>query len=203
MLDYTLRGIKERALTAIAIRIGQVLHPTTITFMAFMVGLIGVWLLVIKQYNLGLIFWLLNRILDGLDGTVARQNKLQSDLGGYLDIVTDFVIYALIPIALVFSDPTAPRYLSLAILLATFYVNAASWMYLAAILEKRAQGSAARGEMTTVTMPAGLIGGAETIIFYCLFLLFPAYIASLFVTMSLLVSITIGQRLVWAVRHLS
>jgi len=202
MLDHILRGLKERALTAIAIQIGQVLHPTTITFMAFMVGLIGVWLLVIKQYNLGLIFWLLNRILDGLDGTVARQNKLQSDLGGYLDIVTDFVIYALIPIALVFSDPTAPRYLALAVLLATFYVNAASWMYLAAILEKRAQGSAAQGEMTTITMPAGLIGGAETIIFYSLFMLFPAYIASLFVIMSLLVTVTIGQRVIWAVRQL-
>ena len=202
MLDHALRGIKERALTAIAIQIGQVLHPTTITFMAFIMGLIGVWLLVIKQYNLGLIFWLCNRILDGLDGTVARQNKLQSDLGGYLDIVTDFVIYALIPLALVFSDPTLPRYLALAVLLATFYVNAASWMYLAAILEKRAQGSAAQGEMTTITMPAGLIGGAETIIFYSLFMLFPAYIASLFVIMSLLVTVTIGQRLVWAVRQL-
>ena len=56
------------------------------------------------------------------------------------------------------------------LLVASFYVNAASWMYLAALLEQRNDGAAARGETTAVTMPPGLIGGAETVAFYAAFL---------------------------------
>jgi hypothetical protein len=58
-------------------------------------------------------------------------------------------------------------------LLGSFFVNAASWMYLSAVLERRGAGAAARGERTTVTMPPGLIAGAETVVLYTLFLVFP------------------------------
>ena len=42
--------------------------------------------------NIALILFLINRILDGIDGTMARLSK--TDLGGYYDIVCDFFIYA-------------------------------------------------------------------------------------------------------------
>jgi hypothetical protein len=51
-------------------------------------------------------------------------------------------------------------------------------------------------------MPAGLIGGTETIIFYSLFLLWPLYLVPLYLLMAGLVLVTVGQRLVWASRHL-
>lgn len=51
-------------------------------------------------------------------------------------------------------------------------------------------------------MPNGLIEGAETILFYCLFLLFPTALTFLFWTMSVLVFVTMLQRFVWARRHL-
>ena len=92
--------------------------------------------------------------------------------------------------------------MALALLLSSFYVNAASWMYLSAVLEKRSVGAAARGETTSVTMPSGLIEGTETILFYALFLLFPGSLPLLFGAMSLLVWLTVGQRLIWALRHL-
>jgi phosphatidylglycerophosphate synthase len=130
---------------------------------------------------------------------VARLHRRQSDLGGYLDILADYVVYAGFPLALVIGTPSRAGYLSLALLLAIFYLNTASWMYLAAILEKRQHGS---GELTTITMPAGLIGGTETIIFYTLFLIWPHYLVPLYLLMSGLVLVTVGQRLVWAVRHL-
>ena len=60
-------------------------------------------------------------------------------------------------------------------------------MYLAAILEQRHEGAAARGESTTVTMPPGLIGGAETVGFYVAFFLWPAYQTWLFQAMAALV----------------
>ena len=76
-------------------------------------------------------------------------------------------------------------------------------MYLAAILEKRNQGTYQKKELTTITMPSGLVGGAETVLFYCVFILWPQQLVVLFVLMGVLVLVTIGQRLIWAVRHLS
>jgi phosphatidylglycerophosphate synthase len=150
---------------------------------------------------LGFIFWFLNRVFDALDGSVARLRRTQSDFGGYLDIVVDFVVYALIPVGLAMGVSGTAVTISLIFLLCTYYVNAASWMYLAAILEKRLHNQ--DGRLTTITMPAGIIGGTETIIFYTAFIVFPAYLAWLFSLMSLLIVVTILQRLVWAARHLS
>ncbi len=59
-----------------------------------------------------------------------------------------------------------------------------------------------RGELTTVAMPATVIGGAETILFYCLFLLWPGALSWLFTLMALLVLVGVGVRLHWARRHL-
>ncbi len=89
-----------------------------------------------------------------------------------------------------------------AALLGSFFVNAASWMYLSAVLERRGAGARARGELTTVTMPPGLIAGAETVVLYTLFLLVPSRLAELFALMAALVYATVVQRLVWAWRHL-
>jgi phosphatidylglycerophosphate synthase len=176
--------------------------PVAVTLIALAVGLVGIVLLTQQYYGWGLACWLLNRILDGLDGSMARVHHRQSDWGGYVDILADFLVYAGFPVALVVGAPSTGGYLSLAFLLACFYLNTASWMYLAAILEKRKHGVRARGELTTITMPAGLIGGTETIIFYSLFLLWPVYLIPLFALMSGLVLVTVGQRVVWASQHL-
>lgn len=201
MLDDLLRGTKDRLLESLVRRAGVALHPTWVTGVGLLVGLVGVGLLAQGQYEWGLLCWLLNRLLDAVDGTVARVHDRQSDLGGYLDILADFTVYGLLPVALVYSVPSEGNYLALALLLTMFYINAASWMYLAAILEKRRV--ARRAQLTSVEMPAGLIGGVETFVFYCLFILFPAHLLPLFVLMSALVLITIGQRVVWALRVLA
>jgi len=202
MLDNALRGAKDRILLQAALGMGQTIHPTTITLLAAVMGLVAVVLLAIQQYWLGLLFWMINRFLDGLDGTIARKNQLQTDFGGYLDIVLDFVVYAFIPVALVYANPSETMYLSLALMLAIFYINAASWMYLSAILEKRAHGAKAQGELTSVTMPTGIIGGAETVLFYCAFMIWPGYLFWLFNLMSILVVVSIIQRIIWAVHHI-
>ncbi|MEZ4605660.1 MAG: hypothetical protein R2865_02330 [Deinococcales bacterium] len=84
-------------------------------------------------------------------------------------------------------------------LLSSFYINAASWMYLAALLEKRA----VKHSLTSIIMPAGLIEGAETILFFSLFMLFPEHLYQLFSLMATLVIITVIQRLWWVFRRLS
>jgi phosphatidylglycerophosphate synthase len=202
MVDRLLRIPKEQVLTPIAARLLRRMHPTTMTLVAFGVGgaaTLAIWR---SSYLLGLVLWLLNRALDGLDGTLARISDQQSDFGGYLDILLDTVMYAAIPTALAFSVDHPQAYQALVLLLTSFYVNGASWMYVAALLEKRRAGAAASRELTTITMPSGLIEGTETIAFFVLFLLFPHAMVVLFVVMAVLTFFTIGQRLAWAARAL-
>jgi phosphatidylglycerophosphate synthase len=202
MLDERLRDTKEILFInlALGLRLNRI-HPVFLTLIAFVLGLIACLLLCQGIYWGGLLFWWGNRIFDGLDGTVARVEALQSDLGGYLDILADFVIYALLPIALVWAMPTMPAFIALAFLLGSFYVNGASWMYLAAILEKRRWS--APDQKTTVNMPAGLVGGAETIVLYSIFIIWPETLVPLFGLMALLVAVTVVQRVIWAAKHLA
>ncbi len=202
MFDNSARNFKERIFTPLS-RPFRRLCPELLTWLALVLGVTTAVLLWRQLYGWAFLFWVLNRTFDGLDGTVARLTERQSDFGGYLDILLDFVVYAAIPIGLVLGRPSPVNYQLLALLLGVFYVNAASWMYLAAILEKRALGATTKGEQTTVTMPVGLVGGVETIVFYGVFMLFPDQTAVLFGMMAILTAVTIGQRLLWAKRHLS
>lgn len=202
MIDKLLRSPKEEILAPLARSPLRTIHPNAITLVAFGVGLAASLAAWQQATLLALGLWLLNRVLDGLDGTLARLQHKESDLGGYLDIVLDIIVYAAIPLGLALGVHTTAGYLALALLLSSFYINAASWMYLAALLEKRKSGARTQGELTAITMPGGLIEGTETIIFYTLFLLVPWAMVPLFVTMALLVLVTVGQRLVWAVRNL-
>ena len=201
MLDKVLRPPKERLLLPAA-RLTRQVHPTVLTLTAFAVGVLAVGAVLLHAPRLALGLWLANRFLDGLDGSAARFQHRQSDWGGYLDILLDMVVYAALPIALVAAAPTPAGYLSLALLLAVYYLNGGSWLYLAALLEKRRQGAGTRGETTSITMPSGLIEGAETVVCYCVFLLWPGQVVLLFSVFAGLVLVTVGQRLVWAARTL-
>lgn len=185
--------------------VGRRVHPMVVTLAAFVIGLGAAGSAALGANRMALALWLANRVLDGFDGTLARAQGAQSDIGGYVDIVLDFVVYAAVPFGLVLgAAPPERATLALAALalVASFYVNAASWMYLAAILERRGAGAASRGELTTITMPRGLVGGTETIVFYVLFLMFPRSLLLLFMLMTALVLVTVVQRLIWAVRRL-
>ena len=199
MLDGYLRGIKDRLAEPLAQKMSNI-SPNLLSLVGFIIGLGSAFLVYIGQNAGALILWLLNRGMDGLDGEVARAHNKQDDFGGYLDILSDFVIYAVLPIALVLGAPTEVRMLALIVMLAVFYINATSLLYLAAILEKR--GATDAEKKTTIVMPAGLIGGFESIVFYCLFIVLPARVTMLFILFTVLVLFTILQRLVWAQRTL-
>lgn len=203
MFDEHLRLLKERLLAPLARALGSRVAPNALTALAAMVGgacALSAWQ---GRHGLALVLWWVNRLLDGLDGTQARVHQRQSAFGAYLDIVVDFAVYAAVPIALAFNAGTAAALQAALLLVATFYVNAASWLYLAALLEQRRDGAAARGELTSVTMPAGLVAGTETVIAFSLFLLLPSQLVRLFLAFAVLVTVNVVMRLWWARRHLA
>ena len=130
MIDKVLREPKESLLTPLVQGPLRRIHPTTVTVLAAVVGLaaaVAVWQ---GAYLPALALWAVNRVLDGLDGTLARITNQQSDLGAYLDIVLDHVVYTAIPLGLALAAGTSEAFLALSLLLASFYINGASWMYL-------------------------------------------------------------------------
>lgn len=202
VFDDWLRALKDRLFAPFARRVGAVVHANAVTVLACAVGLLAAWAAAERRYPAALLLWVLNRLLDGLDGSVAREGGRASDVGAYLDILLDHVVYAAVPIGLALGDGGRTALVAALALVATFYVNAASWMYLSAVLERRGRGAAARGERTAVTMPPGIVAGAETAVLYALFLLLPAHLVALFSLMAVLVLVTVAQRLLWATCHL-
>jgi phosphatidylglycerophosphate synthase len=202
VFDDLLRGLKDRLLDPLAQLLGPKVSPTLVSALSCLAGLAAALLLARGLATAALGCWLLSRTLDGLDGTLARRHARATDFGAYVDILFDFLVYAAIPIGLVAGRPSPGAYPALAALLATFYVNAASWMYLSALLERRGRGAAATGEATAVTMPGGLVAGTETILFYAAFMIWPERAVVLMLAMAALVAVGIVQRVVWASRRL-
>ncbi len=200
MKDGLLREYKDRLLEPVAQRFGGSVSPNLISVAALVPGLLSAWAIVQGAMGWGIGFWFLNRLLDGLDGVVARSHDKKSDFGGYWDLLLDYVIYLALPTAFVVATPTPAHIWSLIALLVSFQINSLSWTLLSSLLEKQQLASQAR--LTSIEMPTGLIEGGETVVFYTLFFLLPAYIPWLFGSMALLVAVTACQRVWWAWRHL-
>jgi phosphatidylglycerophosphate synthase len=207
MRDAALRRQKDRWLEPIATHALAGVHPNSISLAALVVGLLSALAIWQGVLWLGLLLWIGNRVLDGLDGVVARKYGKQSDFGGYLDLALDYIVYLAIPLAFVALEPSPLRFWGGLLLISSFVLNLMSWSVLSAILEKRSRQMAARSQgregerQTTVEMPPGLIEGAETIAFYTLFFLLASQVSYLFLLMALLVFFTAAQRIWWAYRH--
>jgi phosphatidylglycerophosphate synthase len=186
VFDHFLRARKDRLLAPIARRVDRRLPPVAVTLLAFVIGLAAAYSAARRAYVPALGLWWVNRLLDGFDGTLARVHGNESAFGAYLDIVLDFIVYATIPLGLVLASDDARAPMAAVFLLASFYVNAATWMSVSGVRDS----------------PPGLIAGAETVVLYSLFLAFPAHLVLLFWVMAALVALTAVQRIVWAARHL-
>jgi phosphatidylglycerophosphate synthase len=114
----------------------------------------------------------IGRMLDGLDGAVARAAQ-PTDRGGYLDIVCDFIFYGAVPLAFAMRDP-ALNALPAAVLLAVFYANGASFLAFSAIAAKRGMGSGMRGPKA-LYYTTGLAEGTETIAVFMAMILWPEW----------------------------
>lgn len=78
--------------------------PDGLTLVGFAIGVLALPFLALGWYLAALIVILLNRLLDGLDGALARRRGL-TDAGGFLDISLDFLFYALVPFGFILAAP--------------------------------------------------------------------------------------------------
>ncbi|KAI4693996.1 uncharacterized protein J4E84_002575 [Alternaria hordeiaustralica] len=210
MLDIQLRPIKDTLFDSITPLVPSICSPLAITFLAFSSGVISCIYAASNNTLASTTFWALNRALDCLDGAVARKRNQSSDLGGFFDLLGDFIVYSATPISCALAlngEPNAKSiWLSVAVLEASFHVNNFVLFYIGAILEKR-KGSGKDGsrvkELTSVAMRPALIEGTESAAFFTAMLIFPRYLQHLSWTMALLVCLGIAQRTNWLVQALS
>ena len=105
MLDATIRPILDHAFYYPARMLaGCGVKADHITLAGGALGALAFVAVALGYYQLGLCFILANRLADGLDGAVARESGA-TDLGGYLDIVIDFLFYASIPLGFAIAEP--------------------------------------------------------------------------------------------------
>ena len=144
----------------------------------------------------GLALVLASRLLDGLDGAIARASQ-PTDFGGYLDIICDYVFYLAVPLGFGFA---APANLPFALLLvASFTLTAVSFLAYATLAAKQGLETRAHG-LKSFFYSTGLAEGAETILAFVLMCLWPTVFPQIAVIFAGLCLLTVIQRSVIARR---
>ncbi|MDM7948339.1 CDP-alcohol phosphatidyltransferase family protein [Hydrogenophaga sp.] len=195
MLDRTIQSAIKPVLNRAAqglVRLGIGADAVTVT--GFVVGMAAAVAIAFQAYLLGLGLLLASRLMDGLDGAVARATQ-PTDRGGFLDITLDFLFYASIPLAFAIADP-AHNALPAAVLLAAFIGTGSSFLAFAVIAEKHQVPSTAFPDKSFYFL-GGLTEATETLIAFAAMCLWPQWFPQIAYGFAVLCAITIAMRIGW------
>ncbi|HCY03395.1 MAG TPA: hypothetical protein DHU71_11625, partial [Erythrobacter sp.] len=170
-----------------------------ITFLGLALGLAGAAAISGGYFSAGLGLILANRLLDGLDGAVARANG-PTVLGGYFDIVADFAFYVSVPLGFGLVDPANTQ--AALVLVASFVLTGVSFLAYAVIAAERGARTDAHGRKSFF-YSTGLAEGGETIAVFIAFALFPAWFVPLAYAYAALCVLTVFQRSALAIVQFS
>jgi phosphatidylglycerophosphate synthase len=171
----------------------QGFNADQVTLIAFAFGMFASMLITFGLTWLAVMPLLVGRLLDGLDGAVARQTK-QSDRGAFMDIALDFLFYASVPLAFAIADPQHNA-LPAAVLLAAFVGTGTSFLAYATLAEKRGEKSTAYPSKSFYYL-GGLTEGTETIATFTLMCLFPQHFTLLAYIYATLCTLTTATRII-------
>ncbi len=159
LLESMARGLASKNISA-----------DQVSFFGFIAGICGAAAIANHYYLSGMVLILVNRLADGIDGTLARIQGA-TDSGAYLDICLDFIFYSAIVFGFALADP-GRNSLAAAALIFSFVGTGSSFLAYAIMAERR--------KLTNLRLPnkgfyylGGIAEGTETILFFILFCLFP------------------------------
>ena len=169
MLDPLMRRLIDPPLKGAAAVWPRRISANQITIFGLVLG-VGCFLAIATNaMTAALTLLALNRLADGLDGAVARAHT-PSDLGAYLDIVSDFVLWGLLPIGFIILDSN--NAIAAAVLLSSFSMSMTVFLAFAIMAEKRGLETDAQGNKNFFYI-AGLAEGTETIAFFAIVIIWP------------------------------
>jgi phosphatidylglycerophosphate synthase len=163
-----------------------------LTWSGFVAGAAAAAAVALGAFGWAVALFALNRLLDGLDGAVARVTG-PSDRGGFLDITLDFLVYAAIPLGFAVVDPAANA-LAAAVLLFTFVGTAGTFLAYAVFAAKRGVSTARRGRKSLYYL-GGLAEGTETALVLAAMCVFPGAFVPLAYGFAALCAVTAAVRL--------
>lgn len=194
MLDRALNDHLQRPLQALARWLaGQGVRADHLTWAGFAVGLLAVPLIASGHPRWALLAMALNRLADGLDGTLARLTA-PTDRGAFLDITLDFLFYASIPLAFALANPAANG-LAAAVLLFAFMGTASSFLAFAVLAARRGLTSTAYPRKGFYYL-GGLTEATETLAVFTLMCLVPTWFVPLALGFAALCALTTVTRVV-------
>jgi len=173
-----------RALRAIGVT------PNQVSGAGFLVAVGAAGAIASGRPVVGISLWLGSRLLDALDGAVAREGHAGSAFGGYLDVVLDMAAYSLMAVAYAAGQPEQ-RMLWLLVL--TGYILAiTTTAVLSSLLERRQV--AVPGNNRSVQFTPGFAEAGETSIVYVALALRPDWARWILVVWLVLLAATAVQR---------
>lgn len=100
MLDRAMRKLIDPPLNLVGVALAKRgVTANSVTLFGLLMAPLAAVSISFGGFGVGLIFIVLSRIADGLDGAVARASQ-KSDFGGYLDIASDFFFLRCCPVCL-------------------------------------------------------------------------------------------------------
>lgn len=200
MLDKAIQQALRPAMTRAArglVRLG--VGADAISVAGFVTGMAAAGAIAQQHFLAGLALLLTSRLMDGLDGAVARATT-PTDRGGFLDITLDFLFYAAIPLAFAVADPAANA-LPAAVLLASFIGTGSSFLAFAAVAEKQKLQSLAFPDKSFYFL-GGLTEATETIAAFVAMCLWPQWFSPIAYGFAALCAITTALRIGWGWQRL-
>jgi len=198
MLDAALRRATGPAFEATGVRLARAgLRPGWLTAAGWLAGVGACVAAGTGTWGAALALWLANRLLDGLDGPVARAGQ-PSERGAFVDIVADFSVYGGFVVGVAVAEP--PARLACAALLAAYYTSGTAFLALSSLLER--QQAESLGDQRSLRFVGGLAEGGETIAVYVLFCLLPSHATLIAWLFTAAVTVTAAQRVVTGARLL-
>lgn len=173
MFDAPVRRMLPRVLAGVVaplVRAG--VSPNLLSGLGALLAVAAAGAIVGGQALVGLLLWLASRLLDALDGLVARASSQNSLFGGYLDITLDMLAYGamVLAFACVHADHT---FLMLCVMFGYLLVTTTT-LALSSMLEREAREHP--GNDRSLQFTPGYAEAGETTVVYVAWTLFPEYI---------------------------
>ena len=191
MFDARLRRVIDPALVGVAKALSKTgVSANALTLWGIPIAMAAAYAVYQHAFFAALLLIAFNRLLDGLDGMVARING-PTPLGGYLDILADFAFYVAIPIAFGLSDTdNLPAAL---LLVGAFTLTGISFLAYASVAANAGINESEHGPKGFL-YTTGLMEGGETIIFFVIMCVVPDWFIPLAYIFAVLCLVTVVQR---------
>lgn len=192
MFDKSIRSVLIPKLEIPAKRmVAAGISANQLTGAGFVIGVGCCVAVAFGQWWLGLVLWVVNRLVDGFDGIVARLTT-PTELGGYYDIMADFAIYFGVVVAIGVSEPDA-RVAALVTGLA-YYLSGSSFLAWSSLAERLRLGG---NDGRSLNFPTAIAEGTETIAAMILVLALRDWAAVILWIWAGAVFVSVAQRMVW------